>query len=87
MLLLQQTVTIPLVVKDRVDLAGVGHVDQVVPHRRGHAAVFREVLPRPDVEPAVDLPGVRGDDLGAERVSNVDGQPRLAAGGRTHQDQ
>src|SRR5262249_36268382 len=63
---------------------GIGDVDQVVPHP---CAQGRIRLPRPRIEPAVDLHRVAAHDLAAERLGEVRGDFRLPRGGRSHDDE
>ena len=69
---------------DIVLLPGLGDVDEVV----GDGAVLGEVLARADVHAAIDLAGIRRNDLPAELFGQGDGVARLAGGrGAEHDDE
>ncbi len=58
-------------------------VEQVVRHGR---AFLCRGLRRADVEPAIDLLGIRRDDLGPDPRGHLDREPRLARGGGAGED-
>ena len=66
----------------RIRLGRRDQVDEVVRHACARRLVR---LRRADVHPAIDLRGVDGDDLAAERVGERERERALARRGRAHQ--
>ena len=74
--------------RDGEDLVGIDEIEPVVDDP---GPVLGGGLGRADVQPAIDLPGVGGDDLGVtavgqERLGQRDRQAGLAGGGRAAED-
>src|SRR5579883_2039674 len=65
--------------RDGVDLAGIGHIEQVVRHQR---ALLGRDLRRADIQAAIDLARIGGDDLAAKLLGESDAQRALPRGGR-----
>ena len=73
---------------ERVGLrfSGVDDVEQTRHDRLAAGAVFLQILSGADVESAIDLAGIRGDDRAAESACEGDGERRFPARGRTEND-
>ena len=68
-------------------LLRIDDVEQVAWDAVRSVAVFVQILSRAEIHVAVDLPGIRADDLPAEASGEMDGEFCLAGGGRTCDDE